>query len=307
MVKNFWEGAGGDLSKKWAELLFGPAFLFWLVTILLVTRPIGWDKVWDWLTAGDGFQQAARLVAGLLLVSFSEYLVSRADFVVLRGLEGYWPSFLDTIAQWMIDFRKKRNDRLESEWQLLRGKKRRKETLTRPERRKLATLEMKLHYVPPAESQIMPTTLGNIIRTGEAMSEAKYGLDPMVCWARLWLVLPDAARTEISGVRSALNRLVSWWSWGLLSLVWVYWLPWLAVISGVWLWLAYRLMLPVARNYADLIEAAFDLFRWELYTHLHLPLPATSADEAQSGKDVTELLWRGPVGDSITYVHPGKS
>ena len=46
MIAKFWESAGGDLSKKWAELLFGPAFLFWLGTVLLAARPIGWQKVW---------------------------------------------------------------------------------------------------------------------------------------------------------------------------------------------------------------------------------------------------------------------
>ncbi|MFQ5578020.1 MAG: CHAT domain-containing protein [Anaerolineae bacterium] len=79
-----------------------------------------------------------------------------------------------------------------------------------------------------------------------------------------------------------------------------------AVVGVAWLWLAYRLMLPVARNYADLIEAAFDLYRWELYKHLHLPLPVDSAGEVAQGKQLSELIWRGPVREAITYVHPDK-
>lgn len=306
MIAKFWEGTGGDLSKKWAELLFGPAFLFWLGAILLATRPIGWEKVWQWLVTGNSFEQVARLVVGLLVVAFSSYLVSRVNFGVLRLLEGYFPLFLGWLADWLAGFQQKKFNNKEIEWQALK-KRARAGTTSRAERQKLAALEMELHYAPTPPDAMMPTTLGNIIRTGELLPGQKYGLDTVVCWSHLWLVLPETAQSELTAVRQQLNRLAGWWSWGLLSLMWMYWLPWLGMVSVVWLWLVYRLMLPVARQYADLIEAAFDLYRWELYQHLHLPLPASSADEIAHGEEITALIWRGPpTKKTLTYEHPSK-
>ncbi len=305
MVTKFWGSAGGDLSKKWAELLLSPAFLFWLGTFLLATYPIGWKKVWEWLIIGDSFEQVARLVGGLLLVYFSSFLISRFNRVVLRILEGYYPPFLGFWADWLAGFQERKINKQETQWQTLR-KKKKVGSLSRAERQKLASLEMDLHYVPPLPELMMPTTLGNILRTGETLPRQKYGLDAVVCWSRLWLVLPETARAELTATRQQLNQLASWWSWGLLSLMWMYWLPVSGILSVVWMWLAYRLMLPVARTYADWIEGVFDLYRWELYKHLHLSLPGSSAKEVELGEQLTKLIWRGAVDESTTFVHPAK-
>jgi hypothetical protein len=55
-----------------------------------------------------------------------------------------------------------------------------------------------------------------------------------------------------------------------------------------------------ARNYGDLIDAAFDLYRHQLYRALRVPLPRNSEEEKKAGQLLSENLWRGPV-NPITY------
>jgi hypothetical protein len=57
--------------------------------------------------------------------------------------------------------------------------------------------------------------------------------------------------------------------------------------------LAYRWMVQAARTYGDLIEAAFDLYRLQLYQALRWPLPSTPKEELAGGQALTEYLWHG--------------
>ena len=76
-------------------------------------------------------------------------------------------------------------------------------------------------------------------------------------------------------------------------------------MSVLGLWLAYVLILQAAMAYADLLESAFDLYRWELYKAARWPLPEASGEaEIAAGQRLTEFLWRGEVKPSIQYQPP---
>ena len=137
--------------------------------------------------------------------------------------------------------------------------------------------------------------LGNILRASEDRCALKYGLDAIICWPRLWLVLPEEVKTELSAARSGLNLNARLWLWRVLFLLW-------APIFGVWwplplgvgaAWLAQRWMVQAAQVYEDLVESAFDLYRFALYGALHWPLPTNPAEERALGQGLTEYLWHG--------------
>jgi len=147
----------------------------------------------------------------------------------------------------------------------------------------------------------MPTAVGNILRAGESAPAEKYGLDAVVCWPRLWMLLPKEIRDDLVTARQNLMTLTELWAWGLLFLVWSIWSPWAIAVSIVWLALAYVWLMESARGYADLIVSAFDLYRWKLYEALDWPRPKDRGAEVESGRALTEFLWRGTLPGTVTY------
>ncbi|MFE4104896.1 MAG: hypothetical protein ACTS3T_15570, partial [Almyronema sp.] len=150
-----------------------------------------------------------------------------------------------------------------------------------------------------------PTRLGNILRAAERKPSEKYGLDAVICWSRLWLLLPDAVKQDLQAARADLNSAarVCLWSllfcgWALLSLQFdpkftinplALW-PLLGLLSARF---AYQWAIAAATTYSELIEASFDLYRHLLYESLRWHLPADPAVERRVGAELTQYLWRG--------------
>jgi hypothetical protein len=146
----------------------------------------------------------------------------------------------------------------------------------------------------------MPTQFGNILRAAEERPQNQYGLDTFICWSRLWLLLPDSVKTELTEARMTLNIGARIWLWSLLFLLWTP-LAWWAFPAGVIsAYLAYHWLLNSAIIYGDLLESAFDLYRLELYKALRLPLPKSSQEERQLGEQLTAYLWKRP-GISVEF------
>jgi hypothetical protein len=178
--------------------------------------------------------------------------------------------------------------------------------LTPAELDRLARLELRFHYFPAESKDALPSRLGNILRAGETTPRHKYGLDTFACWPRLWLVIPEHTRQDLSVARQSLLQWVELLAWGVLFALWAIWSPWVLIVSLVWVLFAYEMALQAAMSYADLIEAAFDLHRWELYKEAHWPLPAASGEgEVASGKALTEFFWRGTSAAPVGYAHQG--
>ena len=118
----------------------------------------------------------------------------------------------------------------------------------------------------------MPTRAGNILRAAETRPRDRYGLETVLCWPRLWLVLPDDARQEVISARSALYLAVQAWLAGIVFCVWVFWAWWavplgLAVAIGVY----YLRILGASETYGDLIGSCYDVHRSKLYEACAFP------------------------------------
>jgi hypothetical protein len=62
-----------------------------------------------------------------------------------------------------------------------------------------------------------------------------------------------------------------------------------------------------AEIFAELVEAAFDLYRMPLYSHLRWPLPANLVAERLAGRRLTTYLKRGLDDDTPAFTTPGVS
>jgi hypothetical protein len=134
----------------------------------------------------------------------------------------------------------------------------------------------------------------------------KYGLDVVVCFPRLWLLLPTEVKGELSDARSRLNGMVRVWIWAVLFVGWGFWSWWAVPVGLGAAWFAYGWLLDAAAVYGDLLESVFDLYRTLLYRSLRLGLPRNPTEELISGKALTDYLWRGFVEPEPTFEEPEK-
>ncbi len=149
----------------------------------------------------------------------------------------------------------------------------------------------------------MPTQLGNILRSAEERPQVYYGLDAFVCFPRLWLLLPDNVKNELTEARNTLNNGASLWLWSVLFILWGLIAWWAILIGVISAYLSYQWMLNYAIIYGELLESAFDLYRFELYKALRFPLPTSPQYEKEKGTQLTNYLWKRPF-PAITFKHP---
>jgi hypothetical protein len=140
----------------------------------------------------------------------------------------------------------------------------------------------------------MPTRLGNILRAGEARIASHYGLDPIISWPRLWLVLPDAARKEVMATRASLYLAVQATICGAAFVLLAAWAWWAAPVGvAVAVWAYHGQALAAAARYSDIVESCYDLHRGLLYEALRWPVPSSPEDELSQGVQVTAYLRSG--------------
>lgn len=300
MLDKFWESIGSDLAEQWIEYIFGPAFLFWSGGLALLAWQIDWKPLQQNTQTLTAFQQGSIIVLGLLVLVFSSMVVKAIRFPILRILEGYWPWPFSYLGLGLLAIQKYFYKNKYAKLRHLKVNEAQREPNAK-EQEKLIKLDVWSHWNPTKSSDLLPTRLGNILRARERAPERRYGLDAIVCWPRLWSLLPENMRGDISSSRSALDRLVELWLWGALFLLWTLVNPWAILISVVWMVVVYDMSTQAAMAYGDLIETAFDLYRMPLYDALAWPRPKNSDEEKTLGKELTEFLWRGTVNKEIIY------
>jgi hypothetical protein len=299
-------------------------------------RANGWTSELDrWakpLEQLPGIAQALLVIGALMLIAVSGLAAERLTLPLLRLLEGYRPWRLRRRS---ISRRRKkravqskRMDELRvlerrgglsvAEYGELRRlaaapaedpkrleelRDKRAGGFTPQDAAELSEIRALLRYTPRDDALAMPTRLGDILRAAERRPFEKYGLDAVVCWTALWLVLPADARTELAQTRGRLDGALRMWLWGALFIVWTPWTLWAIPIAVVVPLLAYYgSILGAAKLFGDLIGSGYDLYRMQLYDSLHLPRPTSPAEERRCGAQVTNLLWGGLDEASVKYV-----
>ena len=296
MSAKFLEGVGNQLAERWVAELLTPAFVFWLGGAAVLIERIGWSTASAWLT--EQLDEPAGIVGAIAvfgLVALSAFIVERFDLSILRFLEGYWQRWwlrpLHPLRRQMIEREKERSRQIDRRWQklsLIPAQAR-----TPKQKNEYIHLDWQQQHLPLPEN-MMPTRLGNRLRAAESHSLERYGLDAIVCWPRLWLLLPEEIKKELQAARAELNAAARAWLWCLLFMIWGGWIWWLALVGFVAAFFTYYgWIMTAASNYGELIKATFDLYRHLLYHALRWHLPADPIVERRVGQDLTRYLWRG--------------
>ncbi|MEM6501298.1 MAG: hypothetical protein AAF685_05615 [Cyanobacteria bacterium P01_C01_bin.89] len=296
------EGAIGKVADRWLPNLLGSPLLFWGGALILhvYSSDGGGSEFSKWFTALPEISQIIAVALGLGLAIASDSIVQQIELPVLRLLEGYWPQWCDRPRRWKIHRVAERQAQVLKRLQQIRIAALQNKSDPYDFEKQIA-LEEKLRELPtnfesaPVNRYLMPTRLGNILRAYERKPAEKYGLDAVVCWPRLWLLLPDPVKIDIGASRSELNAAVRLVIWGILFTVWTIWTHWWALVVGaITAWLAYRWAINAAQAYGILIESAFDTHRHLLYTALRFSPPTPGPQERASGQQLTYYLRNKP-------------
>lgn len=326
MTAKMIESFGQKFTERIVETIFTPAFFFWLVGTIALFQRFEWSYAIDNLENYPEALQVAILIGLFCLVPTSAFIVKRFDLTIIRFLEGYWPSWLRLYSRHKVEHYRKCKDRLNMKRNSLRQtedqRKQRLQALTATiETQSVAALtdDEKMEYqqlyaqllssdetqeliwliqqlqAMPGRPELMPTSLGNLLRAAERKPLEKYGLDPIICWSRLWLILPDSVKAELQAARADLDAAARIWFWSILLLGWTIlgalWIIPLGILSAYFAY--YHWAISAATTYGELIEATFDVYRHLLYNSIRWQLPDDPNVERRVGKELTAYLQRG--------------
>lgn len=293
MLHKLWEKIGEGLAERWLTSSYGPSLVFWAGGILAY----GVDNAKQKFTEFPEVTQIAILVIIMFFIGFTAKLVEHLQIEVIRLSEGYLPSFLVSLqVRWSKYWKRKIKDKNKQLSELLQ-----KEPLDEHEKIRKCRLDEDIARLPKEERNVMPTLLGNLLRAAEEYPEVRYGLNAIVCWPRLYHLLPEVLRHSINMARNRLNESACLLAWSVLFLIWMIFLKWWAPLSLLIAWIAYRKMVTAAAIYGDLIRSAFDLYRFDLYKALSWSLPDSPENEEKCGKGLSMFLFRGDAPKDFKY------
>lgn len=299
------EGFGNKFAEQWVITILTPAFVFWAEGAILAIKKIGWKNIYSLFTTLPEILQIGSLIGIFIMMSISAFVVQKFDRKVIRILEGYWG---EVFGYLFFCLKKRQVEKREKLWSDL-------DKINPPTDEtynKYIRVDRQLQHYPTNERDILPTRLGNILRAAERRPLDRYGLDAIIVWPRLWILLPDGVRADLQAAYSDLNIAARVWLWSLLCLVWVplyatcVWWWWLLpiIIVVIALYIYYGWLLETAINYSSLIDAVFDLYRVNLYQSLRWKLPLDTQEDKKFGLEITEYLWRGADPDNPVVFRP---
>jgi len=245
--------------------------------------------------------EIAALAVSVLLLAL---VLQPLQLSLVRILEGYWgDSWLaDKMSVAFIHLQCRRRRKLVAATQALIQ-------ADRDQKRRMATAAWLLHRNYPPEDKLLPTRLGNVLRSAEDRASRRYGLDSVVVWPRLYPLISEKLATILSDQRNALDLSARGCVMFLLAAVAGTVLlfrhgAWLTVPGSalVLAWLSYRSAIGAAVAYGESIETAFDLYRFNLLKTLHFPFPTDHETERAANRQLSDFLRQGiPV--NFAYVH----
>jgi hypothetical protein len=295
VLTGFWDALGGKLADRWLAVSV-PALIFWLGGLaawLYHRGGLHTLSAQAWLEGQTSAVQVAIILTALLAVAASGIVVERAANPVLRLLEGYWPSWTGPLRRRLTNRLADRAAAAVPVWQRAYARIQ----AAAPSAEDLAfyaRLERRRRRRPALACYFLPTPIGNILRAAERRPIDKYGLDTVVVWPHLWLLLPEATRAELRAARTSLDTAVVAAIWGVLFCAFAPF-TWLVIPIGLAITtIAVTVVTPArAQVFGELIEAAYDLHRNAVYQQLRWPLPANPQEEHLAGTKLTTYLRRG--------------
>jgi hypothetical protein len=262
--------AAGLFQPRFLRNALLPVFLFPLAAatpVLLQEGRLGeWARAWN---GQSGALKALELALYLAATWFAATILESQLRNLTQLFEGYWFQHLGRVSRAAIAWHRQRRDALDD-----------------------ADDQLERHraYALAPETALLPTRLGNILRSAEHYSIDRYNADLFLLWPRLYRAFPDAFARNLEEARARMEFLlvVSAWSGAfgictLISLISINapaWLTAACFVTGMGLaYVTYTTALPAAEEYGDRLRAGFDLYRFDVLRQLRLKDPTCLEDE----------------------------
>lgn len=290
-----------ELAKRWLSLLAVPGLLFLAAVWTGVCLRHG--HALDLARLGDATSREARQIAvwpaavqalavvGVALGATLVGLVVRALVGPVRAVcLGDWPFGLRYLAAALTGRRQRR-------WHRLLDRRRdaengRSEPVSPAEQQRIDRIAGRMNAMALAEPG-RPTWMGDRMHAVAAVARDRYGLDLVFCWSRLWLVLPEAARTEINAVQRGFATAMVTTAWSV---------PYLLLGAAWWPAAGVGAAIAVVGRHqgrdqigllTDLIEATLDLHGRTLAAALGVGDSAAGPIDHSEGRRVSEIARKG--------------
>lgn len=303
-----------DISKQFGKLFLLGAFLPALVFAAIALLSAGSLAPDNWapLEPLRVLDTQWRLLATVLIAIILGGLLYNLNIPLLRFYEGYtWqdgPIGRGRTGHYRRRFAtdQSRLKALESEWQELKdatpGAKERASAIRKERnaiRRRVNT------EFPIEEGSILPTRLGNVIRSFEDYPQRQYQIAAITLWPRLVAKINKDYAGTIDDAKLVVDFMIncSTLSAALALLLIVVglryapppapagvWLPWLlgAATAVAAARLFYLAAVGRAAAWGATVKAAFDLYRWDLLKQLgYTQLPASLGEERALWRDIS--------------------
>lgn len=318
MLTKFWEVLGEKLAERWFTVV-GPAAVFWgaALGLWLADDKAHLTRLRQLFAGEPTGVQAVRLAGFLAVVLLSSLAVRSLTLPVLRLVEGFWPDWpgVRAVRRRLVERRWIKLEAASAEWRQLAdtrsdwGQPRQAgatDSAVWAERARRAVryaeLDAMRRLAPTNFGEVRPTPIGNVLAAAETRPNAKYGLDVVLCWPAMWLVLPDDARKALAQARSALDGAVTSMIWGGLGLSLTALNPLAAPVALGVVLIGHSGVRRAAEGYGALLEATFDVHRGKLYSALRIEPPADPQSEPDRGRLLSTHLLRG--GGTLPYAAP---
>ncbi|ATW48227.1 hypothetical protein [Streptomyces peucetius] len=299
----FFQELAKKLAERWVSLLLVPGALFaaaaWVGVRLGHRHALDWSqlgRVVSDTVAATGRQSAGAQVVpvvAVLLVAIGTGLAVQALAGMTRLVWlGEWPRPLAPFHRRRVaDRRKSWREHLQQRRQLEHEYPR--ETRTTDQQDAINDAADRVNRIALAQPA-RPTWMGDRMHSVEQVALNRYGLDLSFAWPRLWLVLPDTTRAEITGAHASFAAAVATgtWAWPYLLVGTVWWPAALAGLGiGATGWARAR---SAIIDLSALAESALDVHGRTLATALGVADensvgPLTFAE----GEQLTRLLRKG--------------
>ena len=300
-MTNFLSAISGQFSKSLILGAFLPVTVF-VVLLYCLLPPLIPDSG-DLFAPLAGLDTQWKVLAVTLAILLLSGLLFNLNTSVIRLYEGY-PWMASALGKKRVEHYQEVRRLLE--WQST-GLTRLSQELEQPQQRtqgdkitsQLGRNGRVLKSDFPVESSILPTRLGNVIRSFENYPRLQYGLSAIPLWPRLTAVIPKDYAVTVDESKTTFDFLINCSLLCGLSALTVfvvglwYGLPFL--LPGVWAgWtceflifvlLSYGFYLGAieqARAWGDLVKGAFDLYRRDMLKQLGYLSPPTGMAEERA-------------------------